>query len=376
MAERIPFTERKTPWRGLLDLASGCYPRFLFGGGLGSWLPVFHFHEASREYLEPYLLYLAENRYRTVTSDAIAKFVRQGVHPGKRAVAICFDDAWTSLWTVVAPLLKKYGLQAITYAIPGRVVDSEKLRPTLDDPGWEPESFDRSAVPFATWGELRALHASGVVDIQAHTFWHGMVFSESEIQGFVQPGFHRHPHLYPMIRDGNGDRFLSPNDLGAPIYAQRSRMSDALRCDNPQAREACMKYVRENGGKEFFQRSGWEIELRHVAAKGQGTRETQEERNAAILAELISARETLNSQLKTDTVRHMCFPWAVCGDAAERAAEKAGYETAFGDRMFGGRSVRAGDPPYRLMRLKHNYIYCLPGTRRQTIFTVGRKLLK
>ncbi|OGV46611.1 MAG: hypothetical protein A2X46_13685 [Lentisphaerae bacterium GWF2_57_35] len=357
-------------------MASGCYPRFLFGGGLGSWLPIFHFHEASREYLEPYLLHLARNQYRTVTSEAIAQFVRKGIHPGRRSVALCFDDAWASLWTVVAPLLKKYGFQAIAYAIPGRIVDSEKLRPTMDDPAWNPINLDRSSVPFAAWGELRALQTSGVVDIQAHTFWHGMVFSDAEIQEFVQPGFHRHPHLYPMIADEGHDRFLTPADLGAPLYAQRSRMSDALRSDHPKAREACLRHVRENGGQEFFQRSGWEIELRHVAGNSQGTQETPAERDAAILAELAAARETLNSQLKTHTVRHMCFPWAVCGRAAELAAEKAGYKTAFGDRLFGGRSVRAGDPPYRLMRLKHNYIYCLPGKERRTLFTVGRKLKK
>ena len=110
-----------------------------------------------------------------------------------------------------------------------------------------------------------------------------------------------------------------------------------------------------------------------AAASGPGAQETAAERDSAILQELAAARETLNAQLKTNTVRHMCFPWAVCGQAAERAAEKAGYATAFGDRMFGGRSVRAGDPPYRLMRLKHNYIYCLPGRHRRTFFTAKKR---
>lgn len=371
MADHIPFAERNTPWRGILDLVTGRYPAFLFGGSLGAWLPVFHFHEATPGGLEPYLLYLAENGYRTVTSEAIARYVREGRHPGPKSVALCFDDAWASLWTVAAPLLRKHGLQAITYVSPDRMVEATTPRPTLDSPGGAPPGVDESDVPFATWCELRALHASGCVDIQAHTLRHAVVFAGNGIRGFVRPGFSRHPHLYPLLETGRGERYLAPADLGAPLYTQRSRYSDALREDHPEAFEACTQYVREQGGAAFFDRPGWEDELRRKAIGFTGRRETEAQRDAAILEDLAAAREQLNAKLRTTTVRHMCFPWAVAGQAGERAAQKAGYETAFGDRLFGARSVRAGDPPYRLMRLKHQHIYCLPGRGRRSFF-LGR----
>ena len=63
----------------------------------------------------------------------------------------------------------------------------------------------------------------------------------------------------------------------------------------------------------------------------------------------------------------MCFPWAIAGSVALRAAAETGYETAFADRLFGTRAVRAGDPPYRLMRLKHEYILCLAGRAAQIV---------
>ena len=50
---RVPLQERKSPIRGVLDLVTGRYPSFLFGGGLGSWLPVFHFHGVHPDSLEP-----------------------------------------------------------------------------------------------------------------------------------------------------------------------------------------------------------------------------------------------------------------------------------------------------------------------------------
>lgn len=371
MPAHLPFAERKTPWRAVIDLVTGCYPSFLFGGGVGRWLPVFHFHEARPDRLEPYLIYLAENGYRTVTSEAVARYARNGEHPGPRSVVLCFDDAWASLWTVAAPLLKRYGLQAITYVHPGRVMDAGTPRPTIDSLGGPPPDVDGSALPFATWAELRALQVSGTIDVQAHTRWHAMIPCASEVTGFVTPDLPaRHPHLYPRLLTGEGERFLTPADLGAPLHPERSRYSDALRYDHPAGFDACTRHVRDQGGAAFFARTGWEAELRGVLrAAGRGRQETPGERDAAIFKDLAEAREELNRQLATDTVRHMCFPWAVAGRAGVAAAERAGYVTAFGDRLFGGRSVRPGDPPYQLMRLKHRYILCLPGKGRRTAFT-------
>ena len=365
----IPFSERNTPWRGGLDLVTGCYPAFLFGGSLGRWLPVFHFHEATVAGLEPYLQYLVENGYRTVTSEAIAAYVRKGIHPGPKSVALCFDDAWASLWTVAAPLLRKYGLQAITYVSPARNPERECLRSTIESPEGAPADVDSSDAPFASWLELRTLHKVGVVDIQAHTLGHTMIYSDSVIGGFVTPGFLRHPHLYPLVDTGTGERYLTPADLGAPLYTQRSRYSDALRYDNPEAFAACVRQVRENGGAAFFARPDWAASLRKLAESFAGRQETPAQRDTAILDDLSAARRQLNIQLNTDTVRHMCFPWAIASKPGEIAAEKAGYVTAFGDRLFGCRAVRAGDPPYRLMRLKHQHIYCLPGKGRRTFFS-------
>src|SRR6266550_2101849 len=161
----VPFEERGGWVRGCLDLMSGRYPRFLFGGRVGADLvPVFRFHDVTSEDLEPKLRYLSDNGYRTVAADDVAAYARRQLRFDEPRVALCFDDAWASLWTVAAPLLERYGLSAITYAIPARIQDALACRPLVanaDVPGTDP--------PFVTWPELRALHASGVVDVQCHT---------------------------------------------------------------------------------------------------------------------------------------------------------------------------------------------------------------
>src|SRR5262249_47744891 len=91
MTSRVPFAERGGAIRGALDLVSGRFPRFVFGGRLDDdLLPAFHFHEVSRDTLEPQLRYLAENGYRTVTSDEIDVYVRGNARFDGPRVALCF----------------------------------------------------------------------------------------------------------------------------------------------------------------------------------------------------------------------------------------------------------------------------------------------
>ena len=75
----------------------------------------------------------------------------------------------------------------------------------------------------------------------------------------------------------------------------------------------------------------------------------------------------LHDRLRTNAVRHLCFPWEVAGVIANGAVRALGFRTAFADRLFGLRAVRAGDDPWRLMRLNGKFIPSLPKRRRALI---------
>lgn len=373
MKPHIPFPERKTAWRGLLDLVGGSYPLFLFGGAMGRGLPVFHFHEARPETLEPYFRYIAENGYRTVDASAIAAWAIRGVYPGPRTIALCFDDAWASLWLVVLPLLKKFDLSAIAYVSPARVPADETLRIPWDPA--EPfarhpfQDADRSEMPFCTWPELRALRESGRVDIQAHGWRHVPIPCASTPMDFHHPGKRFHPHDVPLVAEQESARLLAPDEFGAPLYPTRSRLSDALQWRDAEGHRACVTYVRDRGGSAFFDLPSWRSELEQCLARhGRGRFETPRERDRAILEELARSREILVARLSGHPVHQICFPWAVAGKTAVAMAAAAGFQTAFSDRLFGRKAVCHGDPPYRLMRLKHQLIPCLPGRNRKWFF--------
>src|SRR5262245_925854 len=266
MTPGVPFAERGGALRGVVDLATGCYPSFLFGGSLGGVLPVFHFHDVTREWLEPRLHYLVDNGYRTVTCDEIERLVIDGESPGSKAVALTFDDAWASAWGVATPLLKQLRLKAILFAIPGRIRDESD--------------------PFVSWTELGEMHASGVWDIQSHTRSHAMIFEDSEIVGFVTPAYRRAPLLVRPLLAGT---FLPADALGTPLYQQRSRMSDARRYLPDETKtDRCREHVARNGGERFFDRPAWQQELRETADAADGASErfeTDQARAAAIRAE-------------------------------------------------------------------------------------------
>jgi len=352
----VPFSERGGKARGCLDLVSGRFPAFVFGGGLGALLPVFHFHEVTREELEPKLRYLAENGYQSVVSDEIATFARGDHKLPERSVGLCFDDAWKSVASVAAPLLAQYGLRAITYAIPARIADNDE---------------DGSS-PFVTWSELSAIHASGTIDVQSHTDSHSRMFASPEVEDFVQPGYDATPLLNrPQIAAPPSLAFITPADLGAPLYGMRSRMSDGRRAlVSHDVHTRCVELVAREGGAEFFARSDWRARLSAIVDAAPAAQlESADVQMQAIEDELARSRAILNDRLRTQSVLHICLPWGISGSRTETLLKRTGYRSAFANRLRGQHAVRAGDDPYWLKRLPNHYITRLPGRGRRYWFS-------
>jgi hypothetical protein len=362
VATGAPFDERGGPLRGAIDLAAGRYPGFLFGLGSGRFLPVFHFHETTAAAFAPVCQYLVENGYRTVVSDDAARVARDGTVPD-RAVMLAFDDAWASLWLVVGPLLRRYNLRAVSYAIPGRMTDAPAVRPTMDDePAGriDPIQADRAAQPFVTWPELRALAASGHVDVQSHTWSHSMIFAGSKVIGAVGPGFAEEPSLNRPRLDSDGRlEFLEADRLGYPLFMRRSRMSDGRRFF-PDL-EACARAEALASGP-----SG----TGGLVSRIDGHWESEADQESAILLELDKARSELQARLGAP-VQHICLPWGVTGTKTVRALERLGFRSAFANRWGGRFVVQPGDHPFFLKRLNGRHIFALPGKGRRTLVRVG-----
>jgi peptidoglycan/xylan/chitin deacetylase (PgdA/CDA1 family) len=337
--------------RGALDLLAGRYPAFVFGGRVAGLLPVFHFHEATPASLEPAFAYLAENGYRTVVSDDVSAFVRHGQALPDRAVMLAFDDAWASLWLVVGPLLRKYNLRAVTYAIPSRLHDAESLRPTLDDGPVDAEAADAAENPFVTWPELLTLSQSGLVDVQSHTWSHSTIFTDATVTSHVTADFAAAPLLErPRLNVGAPPEFMQGDAIGTALLPRRSRMSDGLR------------FLPDPGVLDVTTSSG----AVPLGSRVAGRMETADEQRVAIEEEIAQGREVLESRLRL-RVRHICLPWGVSGDVTKAALQRLDVQTAFANRFRGRFAVAPGDDPFTLKRLNSRHLFALPGRGRRTL---------
>jgi len=351
----VPFYERDHRFRRSLELCGGRYPAFLFGARAGGILPVFHFQEVTLPHLEVYLVYLMENGYKTLTMDEAAEVIS-----GKRvlrepSVVLHFDNAWASVWTVVAPLLRRYQMRAVTYAIPGRIQEAPATRAVWGKPGHDPD-VDRSLNPFCNWAELRALANEGLVDIQSNTWSYGKIFSSEQFQRLILPETVLPLLEWPILHDPNEPfRKLSSSNVFHPLLPTRSRLSDALKHD-VDASMVRRLHDDPNAAPFLFRQHFLQVE-------------TVEDREVAIRYELEQSRDELSARTGK-SVRHVALPWGICGATAARLLPDSGYETAVADRIGGYRAIRPGQNPFRIMRLPHPYLRCLPGRSRRVYWRI------
>ncbi len=323
---RAPWSERARYTRALADLCLGCYPRFTLRLGLSrNILPVFHFHEVDPGYLRPCLDHLLHGNYHTLRIGEFLDVLAGRTPLRPRSVFLTFDDAWASVWTVAAPLLAERGQHATTFAIPGRVSREPGLRTQFTGEDSPFETGDRSDEPFARWDELRALRDEGVVEAAAHTHAHEQVPVGPATDTWTATAIESTPLLSrPVVREGDAVRPIDTRETGQPRHPTRPRMSEVRAWTDAEQRI-----------------------------------ETPDEARNAIRSDLESCRDKMAGELGTAPTL-LCFPWAVSGPTAREEARRAGYQAAFADHFPGRRCVRPGDSPFRLMRLKHQWILKLP----------------
>lgn len=339
----------------LRGLARGELPRWLAPGETaapGGDVPVFVFHDVEAAAFEALLRFLRENEYRTLSADELA--ASRGRRSAERTVALTFDDALRSAWTVAHPLLERYGFRAILFVVPTVVADDE----AAGDRGGE-------APAFCTWSELAAMHRAGTMDVQSHSLSHHRIPVSGKVLDFV--------HLGLDLWVGNFDLPISVLDegterrrrAGAPIFASAPRLSGRRAfVERPELTRALVEHAAA-AGPDFFATPSWRRELRSVLHRwpeaGRGALESEDETRAAMRREIEDARDMLEARLPGVTVRHLAYPWHVGGAPADMLAEEAGMRSVFyGPSLPDAASLAIP----RIRRLPESYVVRLPGRGR------------
>lgn len=112
----------------------------------------------TRSEFENDLKYLQKNNYTTITMNDLIDYVYQDKELPEKPIILSFDDGLLSTYVNVYPLLQKYNMK-IVLSILG--LSSEKFTKSVD------VNINYS---HATWDQLNEMQASGLVEIQNHSY--------------------------------------------------------------------------------------------------------------------------------------------------------------------------------------------------------------
>jgi hypothetical protein len=289
---------------------------------------------------------------------------------------LTFDDGLLNNWRIVFPLLKKFNTKAILFITPNSIENRDESRLSLDDvwsgrctysdlsDGW-PD------LQYISWKEAVLMESSGLVDIQSHTLMHQICFISPKIIDFQHPNTNNRPQyrwLWTAVGVGQNDALW-----GAPVYKFSSRMVSRRYFDDERLRKACIDFVGNNGGLDFFNKVDWRNQLKgctrifsknnHVKAKY----ETREDMLSSIKRSLLESREVISCRLKKNC-DFLALPWNQGNSLTLRCLKEAGYKANFsGTNPF--KFARSGDNPYSLNRIEGYWIKFLPGKGRLSLFS-------
>ena len=326
------------------------YPGFVYGESCSGAVPVFCFHGVESASFEAMLAFLKLNGYVTLDADEYHRVVVGRAGFPSKAVVLTFDDGWRSLWSVGFPLLKKYGVKAVVFIVPGRLRQSD------------------SGSPLLSWEEVREMDASGLVDFQSHSLTHSLVCRSPRIVDFVRPEIMSESNYLELAGCANGGAVLR---LGEPMYETAPRLSDSpgLAVDGAVADE-CAGLVESRGGACFFRARGWRGELRNAAREAIRCSlslwrlETREEQIQAVRREMVESKRAIEEMLPGKVVRHLCYPWHVAGKTALEESRNAGYISGFFGKIGGRYYNPIPYDPYSIARLSGDFFFRLPGKGR------------
>jgi hypothetical protein len=355
-------TNNKNPINDLFSFFAGLknkqYPEFLYKNKSLSEIPVFCYHFISAAEFEAHLQHLQRNGYATLTADEFYHVKRNETGDSIRSAVLTFDDGDKGFYDVVFPLLKKYGMKAVNFIIPGWVGREGIL----------------------TWEQIQEMHESGLVDFQSHSMHHPAIFTSAKVVDFYHPGMNGMQNWnLPVYQSQGADRFGEMPPLGSPIFDFDSRFSEHPRFfPDEKLQQACQQLVQENGGTEFFADKSWREKLLNRLNDYQqnsvsvGRFESYDEQAAGIRAELAESKQTIEAKLPGKKVNHFACPWNITSALTQKLLAEVGYKTSF----VGIKDVlQSDDLPEEFLTMKRisgDFILCLPGQGRQAF---GRVIL-
>jgi hypothetical protein len=355
-----------------LGVFFGKYPKFILSNQNNHLkdVPIFVFHDVTPETLEPLLIYLAKNSYKTLCADELVSRYKSGDTFSQKELVLTFDDGERSLYEVAYPLLKKYGFSGVAFIVPGLVPDDEKRD------GWISNNKY-----LCSWSMITKMHDSGVLDFQSHSMYHHTIFVSPKIVDFVTPSYSfKFPRddVLPIAIEKQIIKFPDSLQLGTPLYESDFRLNGRPQyIDSLRLRQACTSFVSQRGGIAFFQYKKWRREFKNYVRNifsdfaADARYETNDLKDNAIRNDFRYSKKILEHKLTGKKIKHFCFPWfSGCKDAVRLSGEEGYVSNFWGGILPKFASFHTSPLPFS--RLNPLYIWRLPGRGRKSLGEVLR----
>ncbi|MCI8406090.1 MAG: polysaccharide deacetylase family protein [Oscillospiraceae bacterium] len=113
----------------------------------------------SPEQFEEDLRYIQSCGYTAISTGELLAWAEEGASLPPKPILITFDDGYESFHEYAYPLLQKYGMKAVVSIIG-----------THTDLFSQPQEYTSVAWSHLTWDQCREMQASGLVEVQNHTY--------------------------------------------------------------------------------------------------------------------------------------------------------------------------------------------------------------
>ncbi len=278
------------------------------GGELTLPLPIF----------ERILRGLARAGFHTIRCADLYAHLHDDQSLPRKAALLTFDDGYLDNWTIVAPMLRRYGLRGTVFVATDLLEEDGEPRPTLETETAPPESG------FMRPSELRLLDQEGVLEIQSHTSRHLKLPRSSTILDYRRPG----------VAEASG------LPLGTPL--PESQWSSALERAwilDPKLTQALRAAVETGGGEAFYSQPNWRQVLDSIVARPgwHHRQERPEEGRERIRTDLSDGKRELEGILGHE-VPFLAWPGgSTCPVSLRMALQEIGFIATFGtDRKCAG----------------------------------------
>jgi hypothetical protein len=279
---------------------------------------VWQFLTIPHQIFEDHLRVFKRKGFNTIDLSQLYDYVSTGKPIPPNSIVLTFDDGYLDNWVYAYPLLKKYGFKGTIFVNPEFVDPTEDYRPDLENV-WSGKAKEEELTSFGflSWREMREMEKHGVMDIQSHAMTHTWYFSGPELVDFRHPG---DPYVWMNWNKdiGRKYKYLSENqedliELGASVCKNEKSLAAKRYYPDKSFDDFLTKYVKLNGGKDFFKNISWREKLFQIVKDYKGENalndrsESELDQRDRYEWELKESKDILEKELRKK-IGFLCWP--------------------------------------------------------------------